>query len=169
MSTPPIIRRPLTDDEIDLLMSDIATYPDLPFIKKSRFRTFGAPYIMMENGDFVGICGVFDVDEKWMKIGPFVLLRNFHGKGYGKQIMGQIIADSHHKNKFIMSSNIAVQKIVEKQNFHELSGFWTVPINIKMFLLRSIPDHLHLFLITEFIRKLFLMKRGRMKYYVKMV
>ena len=89
MLTVNITRRPLSDAEIDLLMRDISFYPNPVYVKKSRFQTYKNAYVLVENGQFVGVCGVYTIENNWIKLGPLVFLRNYHGKGYGKLLLNK--------------------------------------------------------------------------------
>jgi RimJ/RimL family protein N-acetyltransferase len=162
-----IVLRPLKDIEIDLLMKDIVYYPDLVYVKKSRFQSYKDAYIVEEGSQFVGICGIYKMKDNWVKLGPLVFLRNHHGKGYGKLLLSKIVSDHTDKNIFITSSNIAVQKIIEKLGFKEVSGYFSLPMIVQLFLIKTFREHLHIKLFTEFFRKLFTMKRNKRKYYIK--
>ena len=104
-----ITRRPLKENEINLLMKDIELYPDLVYVKESRFRKYNDAYIVEQDKEFVGLCGIYEMKD-WVKLGPLVFLKKFHGKGYGKILLNKIVNDYSNTNIFITSSNIAVQK-----------------------------------------------------------
>lgn len=163
-----IVRRPLSDSEIELLIKDITYYPDLIYVKQSRLKTYKNAYVVEEDEQFVGICGIYEIND-WIKLGPLVLLKKYHGKGYGKILLSRIVSDHSNKNIFITSSNIVVQKIISRLNFKEVSGYFKLPTKIQVFLIGNFYEHLHWKLITEFLRKLFLMKRNVRKYYIKIV
>ncbi len=168
MPTINIVRRPLRDNEIKLLLNDIVFYPDLIYVKQSRFKTYKDAYVVEEDGQFVGICGIYQIND-WVKLGPLVLLKKYHGKGYGKILLNKIIFDYSNKNIFITSSNIAVQKIISRLGFVEVSGYLKLLTQIQMFLIGNFYEHMHWKLVTEFFRKLFLMKRNIRKYYIKRI
>lgn len=167
MATASLSRRPLTGREIDLLIKDIRCYPDLIYINKSQFQTYKNAYVVEENGRLVGICAIYKMTDNWIKLGPLVFLHNHRGKGYGKLVLNQIVSDHTDNNIFISSSNIAVQKIIAKLNFQEVVGFIRLPKIVQLFLIQSLQEYLHVKLFTEFLRKLFSMKRGVRKYYIK--
>lgn len=163
-----IIRRPLKEIEIKLLMKDIRLYPDLVFVKESRFRKYSNAYIVEHDKEFVGLCGIYEMKD-WVKLGPLVFLKKFHGKGYGKILLNKIVNDYSNKNIFITSSNIAVQKIINKLNFKEVSGYYKLPIPIILFLFKQLYEHLHWKMVTEFFRKKFTMIRNTRRYYIKKI
>ena len=162
-----ITKRPLNDVEIDLLMKDVRSYPDLVYVKRTRFQSFKNAYVIEEDGQFVGICGVYVVADRWIKLGPFAFLRKHQGKGYGKLLMNQIVSDHADKNVFITSSNVAEQRIIEAHNFQEVSGYLCLPWEVQLFLIKRFHEHLHIKLATEYFRKLFSMKRHARKYYIR--
>ena len=162
-----IIRRPLKESEVKSLIKDIRLYPDLVYVKESRFRKYNNAFIVEQNGEFVGLCGIYEMKD-WVKLGPLVFLKKFHGKGYGKILLNKIVDDYSDKNIFITSSNIAVQKIISKLTFKEVSSYYNLPFSIILFLIKQLYEHIHLKMITEYFRKKFSMKRNVRKYYIKM-
>lgn len=167
MSHIDISRRQLTEKEAEMLINDVVYYPDLVYVKKSRFISLKNPYVLEEDGQFVGICGIYRIKDNWVKLGPLVFLHKYHGKGFGKLLLNKIVADLKDKNIFITSSNIAVQKIIEKLEFRKVNGYLKLPFAVQLFLITHIYEHLSEKYITEFFRKLFTMKRNQRKYYIK--
>lgn len=163
-----ITRRSLKENEINLLMNDIKLYPDLIYVKKSSFKKYKNPYIVKYKNEFVGLCAIYQI-ENWIKPGPFVFLKKFHGKGYGKILLNKIVGDYSNKNIFITSSNTAVQKIISRLNFKEVDGIFNLPTSILLQSIKFLFECFHWKVITEFIRKKFTMKRNTRKYYVKIV
>ena len=163
-----IVKRPLWEREIDAIVSDIRSYPSLIYVAKSRLAQYKTPYVLEENGVFVGLCAVYEFDQ-WVKLGPLVFLQQFHGKGYGNILLTQIVADYAKKDIYVTSSNIAVQKIIEKLHFTEVKGVWRLPLPVKIFLLKQLYEHMHWDMITEFIRKKLTMKSSARKYYIRQV
>ena len=163
-----IIRRSLNENEINLLMMDIRLYPDLVFVKESRFRKYNDAYIVEQDKEFVGLCGIYEMKD-WVKLGPLVFLKKFHGKGYGKILLNKIVNDYSDKNIFITSSNIAVQKIISRLDFKEVAGYFNLPLPILLSLIEQLYEHIHWKMVTEFFRKKFTMTRNARKYYVKIV
>lgn len=161
-----IVRRYLKEKEIDLLIEDIKLYPDLIFVKKSRFKKYNNAYIVEKDGEFVGMCGIYKIKD-WIKLGPLVFLKKFHGRGYGKILLNRIVNDYSNKNIFITSTNIAVQRIVSKLNFKEIDGYYKLPPQIILFLFKQLNEHIGWKIVTEFFRKKFSMSRHTRKYYIK--
>ncbi len=168
MPTIKIVRRPLKEDEINLLMKDIKLYPDLVFVKESRFRKYNDAYIVEQDKDFVGLCGIYEMRD-WVKLGPLVFLKKYHGKGYGKILLNKIVSDYSDKNIFITSSNIAVQKIISRLGFDEINSYFKLPTPILFFLIKQLYEHIHWKMITEFFRKKFTMTRNVRKYYIRII
>ena len=161
-----IIRRSLKEREIKHLLEDIKLYPDLVFIKESRFRKYDNAYIIEQDEEFVGLCGIYEMKD-WIKLGPLVFLKKYHGKGYGKILLNKIVDDYSNKNIFITSSNIAVQKIISRLDFQEVAGYFSLPLPIILFLFKQLYEHIHWKMITEFFRKKLTMTRNTRKYYIK--
>ena len=58
-----IIRRPLKESEVKSLIKDIRLYPDLVYVKESRFRKYNNAFIVEQNGEFVGLCGIYEMKD----------------------------------------------------------------------------------------------------------
>jgi hypothetical protein len=72
-----VIKRALKEQEINILMSDIRYYPSLIYVKKSRLAKYKAPYVIEDEGEFVGMCAVYEF-ANWIKLGPLVFLKQSH-------------------------------------------------------------------------------------------
>ncbi len=86
--------------------------------------------------------------KDWVKLGPLVFLKKFHGKGYGKILLNKIVNDYSNKNIFITSSNIAVQKIIGRLGFDEINSYFKLPAPILLFLIKQLYEHIHWKMIT---------------------
>ncbi len=159
------VKRFLKESEIKLLMEDIKLYPDLVYIKKELFKKLKKTYVVEVNKKLAGICGIYEIED-WVKLGPLVFLKKYHGKGYGKILLSKIVGDYPGKKLFITSSNIAVQKIVSKLNFQEVESYFNLPTIVKLFLIKQLFEYFHWELIVEFLRKKFTMKRNKRMYYI---
>lgn len=163
-----IIRRKLREDEMQKLVDNTKSFPDLNYIDSTLWRKFEKPYVLKVDNDFIGACQVYELKD-WIKIGPFVLLQKYHGKGYGKTLLNQILIDYVDKNVFIASSNTALKHLLKKSNFRQISSYFNLPINIKLFLIKQIVELLHINMITEFIRKRLIFKRDKLNFYIKTI
>ena len=161
-----VVRRPLQEQEIEALVSDIRLYPSLIYVARSRLAHFKTPYVLEDGGAFIGICATYEFGH-WVKLGPFVLLKKFHGKGYGKILLTKVVGDYAKKNIYVTSSHIAVQKIIEQLGFKEIRNVFSLPFPVKLFLLKQLHEHLHWDAVIEFMRKKLTMKSGVRKYYIK--
>lgn len=162
-----IKRRRLTETEMDQLIVDTTLFPHIAYVSKNRWRRMKIPYCLMVGGQFAGVCGIYSFD-KWIKIGPLVLLQKYHGLGLGKHLF-KVIFDDHKKTSiFITSSNPAVHQIMSSFDFQELPSFFSIPFKVKMFLIRQLTEHLNFSVAKEGIRKMFLPK-GKRKYFLKLV
>lgn len=161
-----IMRRKLREEEIELLSQDIKTFPDLVYIGKDRWRKYQFPYVLEDNGIFKGVCAIYEFNE-WIKVGPFVILKVAHGKGYGKRLFDKILNDYSTKEIFLASSNPAVRSILSKNGFNQTKDFCKLPNKMKLFLIEQIFIHLSFGMAKEFIRKLIVLKRGGIYFFTK--
>lgn len=77
-----ITKRSLTAKEIALLQREIANSPDITLFPKRRWKNFDILFIATDNKKLVGVCAVVDLGS-WKKLGPLIILKNYHGKGCG--------------------------------------------------------------------------------------
>ncbi|MBI5619479.1 GNAT family N-acetyltransferase [Candidatus Gottesmanbacteria bacterium] len=162
-----IKRRSLTESEITRLMQDIRLFPDLAYVSPARWRRLIDPYVLEVDRVFAGACGVYRFDH-WIKLGPLVLLKKYHGKGLGKRLLKTIIDDYPAVSVFITSSHPAAQHTVESFGFQQVSSFFSLPKEVKRFLIRQLTEHMNISFLYEAIRKGFSLRKGKRKFYVKL-
>lgn len=78
-----ISKRALTDGEIELLIEEIRKFPNPVIGNKKQLKLLEHVYVAKVNTQFAGICAVIKLNS-WTKLGPFVVLQKYHGKGIGK-------------------------------------------------------------------------------------
>ena len=161
-----VIKRPLKDREITLLINDVRKFPDLVFVSSRLWRNFENSYVLEDKNLFIGVCIIY-LFKDWVKIGPLVILRKLQGKGYGKQLFRKVVNENKNRNIFIASSNRAVERIVYKLGFTRVRKYFDLPIIIKFFLLKQLCEYLNPQLIIEAVRKRLFLKRGRFNFFIK--
>ncbi|MBP6994427.1 GNAT family N-acetyltransferase [Candidatus Woesebacteria bacterium] len=161
-----IIKKPLTRGEAFLLIKDNQRYPDLIYVSEKRFRDLPCSYIAEIDGQFAGLCGVYEF-ASWIKIGPLVALQKYHGKGLGRTLIETVLKDFPVRNIHISSSNEKVQTVVVSLGFSERKSFFMLPGVVQRFLLGQLMAMLSLKLIAEGIRKSIKYKRRPLKWYVR--
>lgn len=160
-----IVRRKLEDQEIKSLIADIKSFPNLTYVSKFRWRSFDSPYVLEINNSFAGICVIYKLTN-WVKIGPLVILKKYHGKGYGRILIKKVIDDNSDKKLYIGSSCPIVGKIAIGFGFKKVT-LLSLPKEIKLFLIKQLFEYLSFNLITEAIRKRLILKRGKYSFFVK--
>jgi len=148
-----ILKRKLKDAEIELLVEEIKKFPNPVAGNKKRWQILNPVYIAMTKNELAGICGVIKL-KNWIKLGPFVVLKKYHGKGYGKTIINHIVKDYSKDNLFVGSRNPAVWKIATNLGFKEVSGIWILPNEVKLYLIKNLIQSLSIDYLREFIRKM---------------
>ena len=161
-----IIKRRLTDYEIDKLICDIKFYPDLTYVSKNHWKRIKTLLVLEEEHQFAGVCAVYEF-RGWIKIGPLVLLNDFHGKGYGKLLVSKVLNSYHDKNIFAASTNPIVKSLLLKLHFANIDSFMSIPFEVKLFLFKQMIEYFNIPLVSEAIRKRITTKRGAFSYYIK--
>ena len=148
-------------------MQDVRLFPDLVFVSRARWRRLIDPYVLEVDRVFAGVCGVYSFD-RWIKLGPFVLLKKYHGCKLGKLLLKTIVDDHPSIPIFITSSHPAVQHAVESFKFQQISSFFSLPREVQCFLIRQIMEHMNMSFLYEAIRKKFFLQGGERKFYVRL-
>jgi RimJ/RimL family protein N-acetyltransferase len=146
-----LFKRPLNKNEVQLLINEIKKFPN-PLTDEKTWRSLEKVYVLYLNKNIVGVCGIIQLDN-WLKLGPFVIFKKFHGQGFGKKIFESIITDNPSFNFYIGSRNPAVARIALKNGFQEEKNIWKLPNMIKYYLLKNIIQSLTIHYFKEFIRK----------------
>ncbi len=146
-----ITKRPLNDREVELLIEEIKKFPNLVAGNKRRWQKLEQIYVATLNKEFVGVYGITTF-HNWYKIGPFVVLEKYQGKGYGKTIIENIVKDYSNVNLLTISRTPAVWKIMTHFSFQEVS-LGKLPYIAKMCLIHNILQLLSIDTIKELLRK----------------
>lgn len=146
-----IAKRRLSEKEVSMLVDEIRKFPN-PLTGKKTWQSLQKVYILSNKEDLIGVCGVNQLDN-WVKLGPFVVLKKYHHKGYGKKILETIVKDYSKANLYIGSRNPAVAKIAISLGFHEANNIWTLPNTIRLYLVENILQNINIDYIKQFIRK----------------
>jgi hypothetical protein len=160
-----IVKRTLHQEEINILIEEIKKFPNPVFCTKKRWQNFKCVYIILNNNKLVGICEVIKINN-WIKLGPFIVLQKYQGKGYGKMIFQKIIDDYPNNNLFVGSRNPAVHKIAVNLGFKEELSFWKLPNEIKSTLFDQILESFHFEYLKELIRKRSI-QQGPYRYFIR--
>jgi len=147
-----IVKRNLNNDEIDQLIADVKRVPQLMAGDRKRWRKYTYFYVLFVDDFFAGVCAVVTL-KNWIKLGPFVVLEKYRGKGLGKIIMSQITKDYSSENIFIGSPTPAVWRIISNLGFKEVP-IWHLPWEIKKYMIDNIAQSLaNITIVKEFIGK----------------
>lgn len=160
-----IFKRKLNIGEIDQLIPDIKKVPQLIAGDRKRWQKFDMVYVVYYKSEFIGICAIVTLDN-WIKLGPFVILEEHRGKGYGKQLLSQIIKDYHGHNLFIGSATPAVWSIARNNNFTEVS-LWKMPYTVQKYLFINTLESCRRGIIGEWTQKLF-QKKNKYRCFIKL-
>lgn len=161
-----IVRRKLTPPEIFELIENIRLFPNLAYVSPRRWKQFINPYCLLLDGHLAGVCQIYSFN-KWIKLGPLVLLAKHQGKGLGKLLLTKIITNHKNRHIFIVSSNPKVQHIIECNNFQRISDYFSLPKEVQLFLIKQLIEHLNLLFLIEIIRKKLFSTRGETRLYIK--
>lgn len=161
-----IEKRKLSDKEIDFLTEEVRKFPNPVVANKKRYKEFSPVYTAKINNNLIGVCAVIKLKD-WLKLGPFVILKKYQGKGYGKMILKEIAEDYSNENLFIGSRNPAVVKIATGLGFEEISNFFSLPSTIKLYLVQNIFSSLSSDYFRELRRK-GSVREGPYRYFVRL-
>lgn len=161
-----IVRRNLSKIEASLLVQEMRNFPDIVYFSESHLSHLPHTFVAEIDGQFAGVCGVYEIGT-WIKLGPLVVLQEYHGRGLGRALIQKVLQNYPNKNFLIISSNTKVQRIALTSGFAECRSFFALPNIVKFALARQLVHMLNTRLILEKIRKSIHYKRGPMRWYVR--
>lgn len=148
-----IRKRPLTATETDTLTKELPLFPDIGLIDPNAWnKTFPVIYVATTDKTLIGICAAVPL-KHWIKIGPLVVLKKYHGKGYGKRLFAHVVKQLPNQNLYIGSSNPIVWKMALAASFQKEKSFWKLSTEIKIYLIRYFCERLSLSFITDALNK----------------
>lgn len=161
-----ISKQELKDEEIEILMHEMKSFPNVGMVPKDMWRQFGNVFVITRNRSLIGVCVVILL-KNWVKLGPFIIRNKFQGKGYGKILLTHVVSDLKNKNLYIGSSNSVVGNIVQKLRFRSVKSFFQLPLEIKLYLLKYLFGRLNIGFLLDYFRKRFLIRKGKYQYYIR--
>jgi GNAT superfamily N-acetyltransferase len=155
----------LSDYMIEQLQQEVKKSINITLFDKRTWNTYETVYVARENDNFVGVC-VVDPIENYYKLGPFIVLSEYQGKGYGAELFEQVIKNLEGKTLFVGSSNPAVRKIIGKHGFETLPRK-NVPKCLKVYFLKYMLKVLDAAFLWDAFKKWVVRGRGRYSIYVR--
>lgn len=159
-----ISKRRLRDNEIDTLVRQLLNFPHVGWMSASGWRKAGNVYVATEKQEFVGVCR-FVILPHWTKLGPFIIVRKFQGKGYGKQLLKHVIDDLVGHNLYIGSSSPAVDALSLKNGFKRESNYFRIPWEIQKYLISYFFERLNDTFIRDQLKKQLTQIKGKPYFY----
>lgn len=161
-----IEKRKLKNKEIEILINEIQNFPAPFYIRKKVWISYTNNYILKINSQFAGVF-VLNRYGDWFKLGPFIILKKFQNKGFGKILLSRIFEDYKLTKFFLVTPSLAVKKLAKQFQFKRIKNYFFLPIDLKILLLKQILDYSDFIFIKEIIRKSLLFKRDKTEYFIK--
>lgn len=162
-----IIRRTLTDSEIEIIVAEMKCFPDVGLYTRDQWKKFGRVFIIEDRNIFIGVCVVIPL-KTWVKIGPIIISKSHQGRGFGKTLLTHIEQSFKDKNIYIGSSNKKVGHIMEDLHFQKINAFYKLPWEIQWYLIKHFFQRINGEFLSDAIPKIF-HKSGNYRYFVKYV
>lgn len=150
-----LIIRPETLSPNDQRKIEIQTpsFPHLGLIEPKRWKTIRSIYTARsKKGELVGICGVTQL-KRYLKIGPVVILVKYQDKGLGSLLLRRVVFEHSRQRLYIGSANPKVWTIAQKLNFQQAPSFWSLPQEIKYYLIMYFLRRLSWRFVTDALKK----------------
>lgn len=161
-----VVWRKLNKDEADILSEQTRSFSDLGFVNVERWLSFDTLPILMVDRQFAGVLGLYYLSS-WIKLGPFVVLQKYQGKGYGRKLFQEVVSKYHDRNIYIGSSHLAVWKLARNSGFWETNDFFSLPREIKEYLVIYFVKRLDLDYIVDGTKKLACYRKREYRYFLK--
>lgn len=160
-----INNRQLENSEIEVLQREIIASPDISVFPDKRWSSFSSTYVADVGNQFAGVCATIKLKE-WVKLGPFVILDEFQGNGFGSKLLNHTAEELYGEKLFIGSSNPAVWRMVERLDFTRVT-FVDLPNDVKLYFLQYIFKNLSVVFLLDAIKKNLFSKRGEYKTFLR--
>jgi len=160
-----IEKHTLTESEITELISSIKTAPDLVFVDRKNWQRYPNPYCVFTDNEFSGACCVAET-KHWVKIGPLVTLPKFQGKGLGK-LLFTAVATKQTKSLCVISSCPILQHLTNSAGFKEVPNVFALPMEVQKLLIKQLGNYLSIPYLLEALRKKLILKRGKVRVFIK--
>lgn len=151
-----ILKRPLTDQEIDLVFKEIKTTPNITGYTKNEWKGFQDIFVAEKDGKLIGLSLLKVLDEDWSELAALYILPTFRHKGIGRRLFYKSIEYLKTKNKniYTVSRNPLVIDLMRTNQF-KIIGFSSLPRAIKVHIFKH---SMSFYRFKEYIRKVFVYK-----------
>ena len=153
-----IIKRSLSEKEIELLIKEVKTTPNIIGYTKREWSKFKNIWVAETENELVGVLVAINLPYNWIDIAVLYVLKPYRNKGIGRELIDTTttLIETKGNNLYMVSSNPMVIKNMEEINMTLVNSPFKLPLAIQLF---NIRYALNLFRIYEAIRKAVKMKR----------
>jgi GNAT superfamily N-acetyltransferase len=146
-----LTKRPLTSQEIDLVINSIKQTPNITGYTKKEWQNFGKVFVAEVDCELAGVVVNVSISKEWEELAVLLVLEEFRGQGIGKALFNVALEDikSRQKNAYTTSRNPIVLKLM-KENGFKFCSLVKLPIDVTLFNLKFIFS---LYRLQEFVRK----------------
>jgi len=159
-----IILKKLSSKEIDILIGEAKNFPYLVAGDRKRWTSFSKAYVMYKENQLVASCSVIEL-EKYIKLGPFIVLEKHQGKRYASLLVSEIIRKNKHVSIYIGSYTPAIWHLAEKYSFKRIKSFFILPNVIRKYIIIQSLKNSRMSFMTEYLKKR-IYKNSDYRYYV---
>jgi predicted GNAT family acetyltransferase len=125
-----IVKRKVNELEARILIHHIKSTPNI--IGYTLNEWLNAEHIFIaedEQGQLLGACFNYDINENWNKIAALYVLEEFRGRGLGKDLFYESFNDAinRHKNVYTISCNPIILNILNELEFTTFTNLIEFP------------------------------------------
>ncbi len=126
-----IIQRQISEAEAKLLIQEIKKTPYIMgYTLKEWLKAQNIMVAEDENGNLVGVCLNYDLNQKWHKIAALFVLEEFRGRGIGKSLFYASVEkalETEH-NIYASSANPITIKMMDDLGFTKFDNLIDFPM-----------------------------------------
>ncbi len=148
-----------------MLAGETKQSPYIGYIKPQIWQEFSDVFIANHKGVLIGACVIVPLSG-WVKIGPFIVMSSYQGKGVGKRLLTHVTTYFKNTNVYIGSSNPKVIQMASNLRFQNI-GFVKLPREVKLYLISYLLQRASWEYIVDALRKKLTSKRFVYKYFIK--
>ncbi len=165
-----VIGKTLSPNEKNKIITATRGYENIVYIGPNTWDSFDTWYKLYVNGKFAGVCAV-NFFRNYSKIGPLILLPQYHSRGLVHKLVRSIVEDVKQKHiVYLASTNDAVWHIAKKIGFSEINSNFKIPFSVlviyRKISLRVLFAGEAIDFIKELFRKKKFFKREKLRHFI---
>lgn len=109
--------RPLTEEEIDILVEEIKHIPGIVYMPRFLLRRISNSVVATCDGEFCGACSNYHIKRDIYKLGPLLVRAKYRKMGIGKELLNRSFKALESKTVYAGTSNPSLWNVLTDNGF----------------------------------------------------